>query len=81
MICTVVGVSRNCCSDIYNGASPVSEPEAQAVMDFLSANRDNILCFLTIHSYGQLILLPYGHPNITAPNQYELVSDAIFIMS
>ncbi|KAB5523266.1 hypothetical protein PHYPO_G00150510 [Pangasianodon hypophthalmus] len=69
----MVGISRNCCSEIYNGLSPLSEPEAQAVTDFLSANRDNILCFLTIHSYGQLILLPYGHPNITAPNQDELM--------
>lgn len=32
------------------------------------------LCFLTIHSAGQLILLPYGHPEISAPNYDELVS-------
>ncbi|XP_042371266.1 carboxypeptidase O-like, partial [Plectropomus leopardus] len=32
------------------------------------------LCFLTIHSAGQLILLPYGHPEISAPNYNELVS-------
>ncbi|KAI5616076.1 carboxypeptidase O precursor, partial [Silurus asotus] len=69
----MVGISRDCCSDIYNGRSALSEPEAQAVTDFLSTNRDMILCFLTIHSYGQLILLPYGHPNITAPNQEELM--------
>ncbi|XP_053333201.1 carboxypeptidase O [Clarias gariepinus] len=69
----MVGISRNCCSEIYNGHSPLSEPEAMAVTDFLSTNRDNILCFLTIHSYGQLILLPYGHPNISAPNEVELM--------
>ncbi|KAK2817812.1 hypothetical protein Q7C36_021745 [Tachysurus vachellii] len=69
----MVGISRNCCSEIYNGPSALSEPEAKAVTDFLSDNRDNILCFLTIHSYGQLILLPYGHPNITAPNEDELM--------
>lgn len=80
-MCTVVGISRDCCSQIYNGASPLSEPEALAVTDFLSANRDNILCFLTIHSYGQLILLPYGHPNITAPNQDELVRDVVSLLA
>ncbi|XP_060754233.1 carboxypeptidase O [Neoarius graeffei] len=69
----MVGVSRDCCSNIYNGPGPLSEPEAQAVTDFLSTNRDRILCFFTIHSYGQLILLPYGHPNISAPNQDELM--------
>ncbi|KAL7853065.1 hypothetical protein SRHO_G00188500 [Serrasalmus rhombeus] len=69
----MVGISRNCCSEIYNGHSPLSESEAVAVTDFLSANRDQLLCFLTIHSYGQLILVPYGHPNISAPNYDELM--------
>ncbi|XP_062866876.1 carboxypeptidase O [Trichomycterus rosablanca] len=69
----MVGISRNCCSEIYNGQTPLSEPEAQAVTDFLSTNRDQMLCYLTIHSYGQLILVPYGHPNISAPNYDELM--------
>ncbi|KAL6481068.1 hypothetical protein MHYP_G00091480 [Metynnis hypsauchen] len=69
----MVGISRNCCSEVYNGQSPLSESEAVAVTDFLSANRDQLLCFLTIHSYGQLILVPYGHPNISAPNYDELM--------
>ncbi|KAL2087974.1 hypothetical protein ACEWY4_016802 [Coilia grayii] len=69
-----VGVSRNCCSEVYNGASVLSESEAQAVTNFVTEKRNDILCFLTIHSYGQLILLPYGHPNVTAPNYDELMS-------
>lgn len=71
----MVGISRNCCSEIYNGLTALSEPEAQAVTDFLSTNRDRTLCYLTIHSYGQLILVPYGHPNITAPNYNQLVRE------
>uniref|UniRef100_A0A4W4GXU5 Peptidase M14 domain-containing protein n=1 Tax=Electrophorus electricus TaxID=8005 RepID=A0A4W4GXU5_ELEEL len=69
----LVGISRNCCSDIYSGERALSEPEAKAVTDFLSANRNNILCFLTIHSHGQLILVPYGYPDIIPPNYDELV--------
>ncbi|XP_066516827.1 carboxypeptidase O [Hoplias malabaricus] len=69
----MVGISRNCCSEVYNGHSALSESEAVAVTNFLSENRDQILCFLTIHSYGQLILVPYGHPNISAPNYDELM--------
>uniref|UniRef100_A0A672LLF5 Carboxypeptidase O n=1 Tax=Sinocyclocheilus grahami TaxID=75366 RepID=A0A672LLF5_SINGR len=46
----VVGISRNCCSEIYNGPSALSEQEAKA-----------------------LILVPYGHPNISAPNYDELM--------
>uniref|UniRef100_A0A4W4GX89 Peptidase M14 domain-containing protein n=1 Tax=Electrophorus electricus TaxID=8005 RepID=A0A4W4GX89_ELEEL len=69
----MVGISRNCCSDIYSGERALSEPEAKAVTDFLSANRNNILCFLTIHSHGQLILVPYGYPDIIPPNYDELM--------
>ncbi|KTG43967.1 hypothetical protein cypCar_00041222 [Cyprinus carpio] len=69
----VVGISRDCCSDIYNGPTALSEPEAKAVTDFLGAHQNEVLCYLTIHSYGQLILIPYGHPNISAPNYEELM--------
>lgn len=69
----MVGISRNCCSEVYNGATALSEPEAEAVTDFLGAHQNHLLCYLTIHSYGQLILVPYGHPNISAPNYDELM--------
>lgn len=51
----------------------MSEPEAQAVTYFVGSRIEDFLCFLTIHSYGQLLLLPYGHPNFTADNYEELV--------
>ncbi|XP_034037845.1 carboxypeptidase O-like [Thalassophryne amazonica] len=68
-----VGVSFDCCSQTYCGQKPVSEPEAQAVTEFVEFHKNDFLCFLTIHSYGQLLLVPYGHPNITAPNYNELM--------
>lgn len=69
-----VGVSFDSCADTYCGAGPGSEPEAKAVMDFVGSMVKKVICFFTIHSAGQLILLPYGHPQITAPNYHELVS-------
>ncbi|XP_063067991.1 carboxypeptidase O-like [Engraulis encrasicolus] len=69
-----IGVSRNCCSEVYNGAEVLSEIEARAVTNFVSAKSKDILCFLTIHSYGQLILVPYGNPELTADNYEELMS-------
>ncbi|KAM9820895.1 carboxypeptidase O-like [Neosynchiropus ocellatus] len=68
-----IGVNINCTSETYPGRSPVSEPEAQAVTYFVGSRSEDILCFLTIHSYGQLLLLPYGHPNFTASNYEELM--------
>uniref|UniRef100_A0A673BA14 Carboxypeptidase O n=1 Tax=Sphaeramia orbicularis TaxID=375764 RepID=A0A673BA14_9TELE len=68
-----LGISFNCCSIVYPGKSAVSEAEAQAITDFVGNRTDEILCFLTIHSYGQMLLIPYGHPNVIAPNENELV--------
>uniref|UniRef100_A0A8C4HYY1 Peptidase M14 domain-containing protein n=1 Tax=Dicentrarchus labrax TaxID=13489 RepID=A0A8C4HYY1_DICLA len=68
-----IGVESDCCSNIYCGTQAVSEPEAQAVTYFVGSRREDFLCFLTIHSYGQLLLVPYGHPNSTAPNYKELM--------
>ncbi|CAG00997.1 unnamed protein product, partial [Tetraodon nigroviridis] len=69
-----VGVSPDCCSDTYGGTQAVSEPEAQAVTYFVGSRIEDFLCFLTIHSYGQLLLLPYGHSNFTASNYKELMA-------
>uniref|UniRef100_A0A671M980 Carboxypeptidase O n=1 Tax=Sinocyclocheilus anshuiensis TaxID=1608454 RepID=A0A671M980_9TELE len=69
----MVGISRKCCLEIYNGPSALSEQEAKAITEFLGMHQNQLLCYLTIHSYGQLILVPYGHPNISAPNYDELM--------
>ncbi|XP_029369273.1 uncharacterized protein LOC115050554 [Echeneis naucrates] len=63
-----IGISTNCCAEIYCGSKPVSVPEAEAVTQFVGKQKDDFLCFLTIHSYSQLLLIPYGHPNFTAPD-------------
>ncbi|XP_074520809.1 carboxypeptidase O-like [Halichoeres trimaculatus] len=68
-----IGVSTNCCDQTYCGTQETSEPEAQAVTYFVGTRKEDFLCFLTIHSYGQLLLLPYGHPNFTASNYEELM--------
>ncbi|KAM3850726.1 carboxypeptidase O-like [Diretmus argenteus] len=68
-----VGISSNCCSEVYCGSKVLSESEAQAVTRFVESRKDLFLCFLTIHSYGQMLLVPYGHPNVTAPNYDELM--------
>ncbi|KAK0407714.1 hypothetical protein QR680_003546 [Steinernema hermaphroditum] len=52
------------CSDIHPGAFPFSEPETRAIRDFLTHR--NLKLFLTLHSYGQMLLLPrdipFDHP-------------------
>ncbi|KFP69947.1 Carboxypeptidase O, partial [Acanthisitta chloris] len=71
-----VGVSFNCSSDVYCGPGPESEPETRAVARFIERKKSDILCYLTIHSYGQLILLPYGSTTKPSSNHEELMKVA-----
>ncbi|XP_003739860.1 carboxypeptidase B [Galendromus occidentalis] len=54
------GTSGDVCSDIYRGPGPFSELESQAVRSGVQSLTGRIKMFQTIHSYSQLIMLPYG---------------------
>jgi carboxypeptidase T len=76
------GSSGSACQDTYRGPSPASEPETQAVVDYVRAHfpdrRGPLLTdpadvdtqgiFFDIHSYSQLVLWPWGFTNTVAPN-------------
>ena len=61
------GSSSNPCSDSYMGQSAFSEIENQNVRDFLSAHKDNIKYYVNLHSYSQLVLLPWGYTKDPMP--------------
>uniref|UniRef100_A0A8C5LC61 Carboxypeptidase O n=1 Tax=Jaculus jaculus TaxID=51337 RepID=A0A8C5LC61_JACJA len=68
-----IGASTNCQDLTFCGTEPVSEPEAKAVSSLIESKKKDILCFLTIHSYGQLILTPYGYTKNKSSNHEELI--------
>ncbi|XP_036776209.2 carboxypeptidase O [Manis pentadactyla] len=68
-----IGASKNCSDLTFCGAGPASEPETKAVSSFIESKKENIACFLTMHSYGQLILLPYGYTENKPSNHEELI--------
>ena len=47
-------------ADTYRGPAAFSEPETQVVRDFVVAHPD-ITAAITFHTYGELILYPYGY--------------------
>ena len=55
------GASGDSCSDAYYGPHTFSEVEARNVRDFVYAHKDNIKLYQTLHSYSQLILMPWGY--------------------
>ncbi|OCT63893.1 carboxypeptidase O [Xenopus laevis] len=73
--CTV-GASRDCNSYTFCGSAPASEPETQAVVNLIERIKSQILFYLTIHSYSQLILLPYGYTTNPSANHAEMTKVA-----
>jgi len=61
------GSSGSTNSETYRGTAPFSEPESQAMRDFL-LTLPNFSGFMDIHSYGQLILQPYGYTGNLPPD-------------
>ncbi|GGQ47997.1 M14 family zinc carboxypeptidase [Couchioplanes azureus] len=74
------------CSETYPGTSAASEPETQAIQsllssiyrdskpgaDFSPATTDTTGTFLTLHSFSELNIYPYGWTNSLAPNNDDL---------
>ncbi|KAH8412137.1 hypothetical protein KR009_000023 [Drosophila setifemur] len=65
------GASENPCAEDYGGPRPFSEPEIQAMSDFVSSIKDKINVMLAFHSYSQLLLSPYGHTKEEFPPNYN----------
>lgn len=61
------GTSTSTSSDVYCGTSAFSEPETQAIRDFVLAHQFKIA--LNYHTYGNLLLFPYGHDYVDAPDK------------
>jgi carboxypeptidase T len=76
------GSSGNECDETYRGPSAASEPETQAVESYVrslwtdrrgpgqndAAPADTSGIHLDMHSYGRLVLWPWGFTNTPAPN-------------
>ncbi|XP_060922757.1 carboxypeptidase B2 [Limanda limanda] len=70
------GASPDPCSEIYCGAYPESEPESEAVANFLRNHKDSVQFYLSIHSYSQMLLFPYSCTLEEAENHRDLLEMA-----
>ena len=75
------GSSSNPCSDAYMGKSAFSEVENRNVRDFLSKHKDTIKYYVNLHSYSQLVLLPWGFTEEPMPvyDRYLEVANEVCI--
>jgi carboxypeptidase T len=65
------GASANATDETYRGKSAFSEPETQAVRDFMLSHK-NIKMLMSYHSFSNLILWPYGWTNSPTPDAAKL---------
>jgi len=68
------GASKNPCSSGYAGPYPFSEPETKALADFYQTIASSVKIYLNFHSYGQYILIPYGHSFIQPENYHDMMN-------
>jgi murein tripeptide amidase MpaA len=82
----VVPPSFSPCSATFPGGFPASEPETQALQNFITslypdhprpadgtpAPEDTSGVLITLHSYSNLVLWPWGHTSAPAPNGPQL---------
>ncbi|XP_063243654.1 carboxypeptidase B-like [Bacillus rossius redtenbacheri] len=54
------GASDDPCADTYAGPRAFSEPESTAVAQFLLDHKDRVRLYLSLHSYAQMWLMPWG---------------------
>ncbi len=64
------GSSNRTDSDTYMGPQPFSEPESQAVRDFVSSHT-NLKVLLSYHTFSELILYPWGHTDASIGNERD----------
>ena len=80
------GASTNPCATTYQGPAPASEPETRATQDYVTAvfpdqrgsgddepaPDDATGVFVSLHSFGELVLFPYGFRSTPSPNHAQL---------
>jgi carboxypeptidase T len=66
-----IGSSGTPSSETYRGTAAFSEPESQAIRDFM--NTKSFKTTLNYHTYGNYLLFPWGYINNPTPD------DAIFV--
>lgn len=67
---STIGSSSNPCYLTYHGTSGFSEPETQAVRDLVTSQQFDLV--ISLHSFGDLVLYPWGYTYSDAPDAADL---------
>ncbi|CAH4038111.1 unnamed protein product [Pieris brassicae] len=54
------GANKEPSKDYFCGSKDFSEPESRAIADFVRIHRKDLYFYISLHAYGQKILIPYS---------------------
>jgi len=60
------------CAGTYSGTGPFSEPETDNIRNFVSSIQENLVSYVSLHSYGQKILYPWSYTSARIEDWYDL---------
>ncbi|CAG9761715.1 unnamed protein product [Ceutorhynchus assimilis] len=66
------GASNQPCSDTYAGPNALSEACTDSLSQFIDSIGDDLIAYISFHSYSQMLLLPYGHTTSHLSNYKEM---------
>ena len=66
------GASGNACAESFHGTNAFSEVESRISRDILQEIKGNCKFFLSLHSYGNYLLYPWGYTTDLPENAKEL---------
>ncbi|XP_043446389.1 carboxypeptidase A2 isoform X1 [Prionailurus bengalensis] len=67
------GASQNPCSDSYRGPQATCEVEVKSIVNFIQSH-GRIKAFITLHSYSQLLMFPFGY-TCTKPDNFDELNE------
>ena len=76
-----VAATNDPCSSTFPGRQPFSEPETRAVAEFIMGHSAEWILYLTLHSYSQLWMAPWGYTTDPPHNYRQLVWNFVFSLT
>ncbi|KAH8270230.1 hypothetical protein KR018_006073 [Drosophila ironensis] len=71
-----VGSSSDPCEDTYRGEEPFDQPETQVLRDVMLHYSGRLTWYLSLHSYGNYLLLPWGYTSDFPEHYQDMMSVA-----
>lgn len=67
------GSDSDPCSEYYAGYAAFSEKETEKLSSFIGTIHQQLVIYISFHSYSQSLLIPYGYDSSDRVDNYNLL--------